>query len=386
MKPSRAPQMFITALQMRHWRNFRGPVDVRLRRRAFLIGPNASGKSNVLDALRFLRDTAGQGLKEAVRLRGGMGEIRTLQARTPAGLKLAVHVGTDDMPHMWTYSLGFRNHPQKHLPVVMEEEVRKQDERILKRPDAADKKDPERLAQTYLEQIVVNRDFRELAEFLKSIRYLHIVPHLVRDPERSIGKHDDPFGGGFLEKVASTPAKTRDARLRNINKALKIAIPQFDSLTLQQDAGGRWHLEARFSHWRQSAARQYERSFSDGTLRLIGLLWSLAEGGGPLLLEEPELALHDALVRHLPRFMARMHTKSGRQVLITTHSAALLADAGIGLDEVHVLDPDSQGTEIKVGRSYQDVRAMVEQGGLSIGAALLPKAAPANADQFHFDL
>ena len=118
---------------------------------------------------------------------------------------------------------------------------------------------------------------------------------------------------------------------------------------------------------------------------MIGLLWSLAEGGGPLLLEEPELALHDALVRHLPRFMARMHTKSGRQVLITTHSAALLADAGIGLDEVHVLDPDSQGTEIKVGRSYQDVRAMVEKGGLSIGAALLPKAAPANADQFRFD-
>ena len=385
MKASRAPQMFITSLRLHHWRNFRGPVDLRLRRRAFLIGPNASGKSNVLDALRFLRDTAGHGLKQAVRLRGGMGEIRTLQARTPAGLRVAVDVGTDDAPRLWTYSLRFRNHPKKHLPEVMEEEVHKQGNLILRRPDAADKKDSERLAQTYLEQIVVNQDFRELAEFLKSIRYLHIVPHLVRDPERSIGRHDDPFGGDFLEKVASTPAKTRDARLRNINKALKIAIPQFDSLTLQQDAGGRWHLEARFSHWRQSAARQYERSFSDGTLRLIGLLWSLAEGGGPLLLEEPELALHDALVRHLPRFMARMHTKSGRQVLITTHSAALLADVGIGLDEVHVLAPDSQGTEIKVGKSYPDVRAMVEKEGLSIGAALLPKAAPAHADQFSFD-
>ena len=145
-------------------------------------------------------------------MRGGMGEIRTLQARTPAGLKLAVQVGTDETPDMWTYSLRFRNHPQKHLPVVMEEEVRKRGELVLKRPEAPDKKDPERLAQTYLEQIVVNREFRELAEFLKSIRYLHIVPHLVRDPERSIGKHDDPFGGDFLEKVASTPSKTRDAR------------------------------------------------------------------------------------------------------------------------------------------------------------------------------
>lgn len=152
-------------------------MDVRLRRRAFLIGPNASGKSNVLDALRFLRDTAGHGLKEAVRLRGGMGEIRTLQARTPAGLKLAVQVGTDETPDMWAYSLRFRNHPQKHLPVVMEEEVRKRGELVLKRPEAPDKKDPERLAQTYLEQIVVNREFRELAEFLKSTT--HFAPHVA---------------------------------------------------------------------------------------------------------------------------------------------------------------------------------------------------------------
>ena len=384
MKPSRAPQMFVTSLEMQHWRNFRGPVYVRLRRRAFLIGPNGSGKSNVLDALRFLRDTAGHGLNAAIRSRGGMSEIRTLQARAPAGLKLAIDVGTDDIPNIWTYRLSIRNHATKHRPEVAAEEVLKRDEPILKRPDQEDKVDSERLAQTYLEQIVANQPFRELAEFLKSIRYLHIVPHLVRDPDRSIGKHDDPFGGDFLEKVASTTAKTRDARLRNINSALKFAIPQFDDLTLQQDAGGRSHLVVRFTHWRQSGARQNERSFSDGTLRLIGLLWSLAEGGGPLLLEEPELALHDALVRHLPRFMAPMHKKSGRQVLITTHSAALLADKGIGFDEVHVLVPDSQGTEIKVGNSYEDVLAMVKQGGQSIGEALLPKAAPANADQFRF--
>lgn len=385
MKPPRArQQMFFTSLHMRHWRNFRGPMDVHLRRRAFLVGPNASGKSNVLDALRFLRDTAGRGLQEAVGLRGGMGEIRTLQARTPAGIELAARIGTDETPDLWSYRLRFRNHPQKHRPEVMEEEVRQRGESILKRPDASDRSDPLRLAQTHLEQLVVNQTFRELGEFLKSVRYLHIVPHLVRDPDRSVGRHDDPFGGDFLEKVASTPVKTRDARLRRINKALQIAIPQFDSLKLQQDTGGRWHLEARFGHWRQSAARQYERSFSDGTLRLIGLLWALAEGGGPLLLEEPELALHDALVRHLPRFMARMHTKSGRQVLVTTHSDALLADAGIGLDEVHVLVPNDQGTEIRVGRSYPEVRDMVK-AGLTVGNALLPRAAPALAAQFDFD-
>ena len=80
---------------MRGWRNFKGPVDMDLRRRVFLIGPNASGKSNILDAFRFLRDVAADGLDKAVAARGGVAQIRTLQATRPAGIELAVEVGTD---------------------------------------------------------------------------------------------------------------------------------------------------------------------------------------------------------------------------------------------------------------------------------------------------
>jgi predicted ATPase len=49
--------VFISRLKLKNWRNFR-QVDVELRERVFVIGPNAAGKSNLLDALRFLRDVA----------------------------------------------------------------------------------------------------------------------------------------------------------------------------------------------------------------------------------------------------------------------------------------------------------------------------------------
>jgi len=49
--------MVITRIKLKNWRNFK-QVDVDLRERVFVIGPNASGKSNLLDALRFLRDVA----------------------------------------------------------------------------------------------------------------------------------------------------------------------------------------------------------------------------------------------------------------------------------------------------------------------------------------
>ncbi len=385
MTSARAPRQFFTALHMRHWRNFKGPVDMTLRRRAFLVGPNAAGKSNILDALRFLRDIASDGLQKAVGQRGGMGEIRTLQATQPPGIELRVSVGTDDAPALWKYHLKFRNHPQRHLPEVLEEKVYHRKELILQRPDKEDKKDRDRLTQTHLEQTAANQEFRELNKFLQSIRYLHIVPHLVRDPERSIGKRDDPFGGDFLEKVAAAPKRTREARLRKINKALQLAIPQFEGLNLQQDAAsGRWHLEVRFRHWRSAAGRQYEGSLSDGTLRLIGLLWALAEGGGPLLLEEPELSLHDDLVRRLPGIMAKLHLQTGRQVLISTHSPVLLADEGIGLDEVHVLAPGPQGTSIELAVDDPDVCAMTETGGIALGDIIMPQAAPEQGYLFDF--
>ena len=49
--------MLITRLRLKNWRNFK-KVDISLRERVYVVGPNASGKSNLLDVLRFLREVA----------------------------------------------------------------------------------------------------------------------------------------------------------------------------------------------------------------------------------------------------------------------------------------------------------------------------------------
>ena len=48
--------MRLTHLTLKNWRNFK-QADFDLQDRLFIVGPNASGKSNLLDALRFLRRT-----------------------------------------------------------------------------------------------------------------------------------------------------------------------------------------------------------------------------------------------------------------------------------------------------------------------------------------
>ena len=255
---------------------------------------------------------------------------------------------------------------------------------ILDRPDQRDESDPERLTQTHLEQVSENQRFRPLAAFFGSIRYLHLVPQIVRERRRNGDYRDDPYGSDLLEHIADTNRRTREARLRKIQAAVRAAVPHFERFDLERDTRGDWHLNATYDHWRAHDARQSEAALSDGTLRLLGLFWALAEGGGPLLLEEPELSLHDYLVSRLAGIMAGMHRKSGRQVLMTTHSAALLDDEGIDLQEVFLLNPGDEGTTIQRASDIDEVRQLVEQN-LTPGEAIMPRAAPKSADQLAFD-
>lgn len=269
------------------------------------------------------------------------------------------------------------------MPVLKSEEVWCDEKQILSRPNEDDKGDPERLTQTFLEQINANKNFRSVAEFFASVRYLHIVPQLVREPDRSVGRQGDPYGGDFLEQLAKVPPKTLDSRLHRIRDALKVAIPQLKELELKRDERGTPHLRGLYEHWRPNAGWQTEDQFSDGTLRLFGLLWSLLDGTGPLLLEEPELSLHPAVVRSIPQMFARITLRHKRQIIVSTHSQDLLEDSGIGQDEVLMLLPTDEGTEVRSVKDDKQIAALLE-GGATMAEAVLPRTSPKEAFQLGF--
>ncbi len=371
----------ITKIMLEKWRNFR-EVDVALAGRVFLVGPNASGKSNFLDAVRFLRDivVAGGLSKAVIEKRVSVSAVRCLAARRYSDIGISVTLGTDESPHLWRYVLKF-NQDNRQQPIVKSEIVYHGGTVLLERPNKEDRKDAEQLTQTYLEQVRVNQDFRPIVSFFSEIRYLHIVPQLVREPDRSVGKRNDPFGGDFLERVASVSEKTQRARLDRICEALKVAVPQLTQLELYRDPKkGTPHLRGRYEHWRPHGAWQSEERFSDGTLRLLGLLWAMLDGSGPLLLEEPELSLHPEVVRHIPQMFARMRRRTGRQVFVSTHSADLLRDEGIGTDEVLLLTTSKNGTVVRTTGDMEEIKTALE-GGLSLAEAVIPRTRPPEVEQ-----
>ena len=125
----------------------------------------------------------------------------------------------DDEPSAWEYELRF-SQDNRQRPIIKKERVAKNGVELLQRPLDEDEQDPERLTQTYLEQVNVNQAFREVADFFASVRYLHIVPQLVREPDRSVASETIHSEAISWNSSRSTPEKTRSAWLRRIRDAL----------------------------------------------------------------------------------------------------------------------------------------------------------------------
>ncbi|MGE5543278.1 MAG: AAA family ATPase [Bacillota bacterium] len=372
--------MRFSRVSLENWRNFKH-VEVSLSNRAFLVGPNASGKSNFLDAFRFLHDIAslGGGLQQAVTTRGGVSRIRCLAARRNPDVVVNVDLSEGE-EHLWRYRLAF-SQDNNRRPIVKSEQVWRGDRQEIDRPDENDRDDPDRLYQTNLEQVMANKGFRDVAEFFRATSYYHIVPQLIRDPDRSAGKQADPFGGDFLEQVSRTQKKTQQSRLKRIREALRVAIPQLKALELFKDERGIPHLRGKYQHWRSEGAWQTELDFSDGTLRLMGLLWTLLAGSGPILLEEPELSLHPEVVRQIPQMIARVQRKRPlRQVMLSTHSSDLLSDEGIGVEEVLLFMPGEEGTRVNPVAHIHDARSLLESG-INLAEIAMAKTSPRDAKQ-----
>lgn len=344
--------MRIVRVSASNWRNFK-QLDFRIEDRLFVVGPNAAGKSNLLDIFQFLGDIAGQGggLAAALDLRGGLSKVRSLFARNHKKGRLIIEVELEDDGDVWVYRLSIRGQAGgKNLPIVDEEVVSKNGEVIRQRPDEHDDQDPALLTQTHLEQISANKPFRVLADYLSETQYFHLMPQLIREPARFSQGIGRSYGSDLIADMNAVKSKvTQAAWLKRIEMALQAAVPGFESLRLELDHAGVPHLVAGYRNWRETPSRQNETDFSDGTLRLLGLLWTLVSApsnSGILLLEEPELSLNAAIVRTLPTVLANAtaQRKQPLQVVLSTHSPDILDDEGVRASEILVLNVTEDGT------------------------------------------
>ncbi len=331
-------------LSLTNWKSFgpEGPANPPLQFAplTLLVGPNASGKSNALDALRFLQGAALFSLGDV--LRGHSEAGVEIWPPIRGGVVEAAHAGTD------TFTLGARwevpsGHVRHRIVVSTEGEVTASDDSIdlesgghagIARAShspwsrlARVRNDPPPPADLAFAD-EVGRELREAV-------FLDIRPSLMRAYR--------PLNGGHLgtsgENVSPVLAALPEDKLADVVDWLselcgpEIACLEFDVTKLREvmmilvERGGR---------------KISARSVSDGTLRFLGLVVALltAPTGALLVIEEPDVGLHPSRIRLLAELLENLTRKRHIQVIATTHSATLLAH----------LSPESLANVVAFGR------------------------------------
>ena len=173
-------------VKLDNWRNF-GSAELTLDERLFVVGANASGKSNLLDVFRFLKDVTLIGLLKSVEKRGGIKKLRFLNARNQNSISILVTLhdekGNSSEGDERVYHLVFNTTSQfGSVPLnISVETVTLNGLYLLDRKFSDEHEDYTSRQFTHLEHPTTNAKFRILYEYFKEISYVNIIPQLIRE-------------------------------------------------------------------------------------------------------------------------------------------------------------------------------------------------------------
>jgi predicted ATPase len=337
-----------------------GKCDVALHRLGLLVGRNGSGKSNFLDAIRFVSDGLQTSLDHAIKSRGGIQAVRRKSTGHPRNFAIQLQL---NLPENKTAAYGFEVAARTAGGFgVRHEELTVRDEhgRVVGSYLVKDGEIVKSSELTPLPQAVSDRlflvvasgipKFRSTYDALLAMGFYNLNPEAMRglqSPDAGELLHRD---GGNIASVIGRIAADNQAEKERSETYLSRIVPgvvgvdrtvlgPMETLEFRQEVEGAEHP------WKFLAA-----SMSDGTLRALGTLIAIAQLSKPVGrvrlvgIEEPETALHPAASQALVNALAEAteHT----QVIVTTHSTDLLAAMDFEPDRILVVQSVKGETSI----------------------------------------
>ena len=407
----------ITSLFLRDFKNFPRET-LRLGPLTVIVGANASGKSNIRDAFRFLHgigrgyvlaDIIGRkygagGQVEWEPIRGAPQELSRLQQTTENdetyyGFLLSLELQDGDT--QVSYTIGLENDEQTIEGFrVMEEELELDGEKIYT-SDPEDSADPihgktdgthlylrmnsgdehgkrrgmlvrVRPNQPGLTQIAehkVKRTQKDSAEkvaaALGSMRFLDLSPSRMRQPafpgQKILGDSGENLPA-VLRNICADPTRKKNL-IDWVRELTPMDVVDFEFPV--HDVTGQIHLLIREGGDRKLSAD----SISDGTLRFLAMLAALLEedAGGLYFFEEIDNGIHPARLQLLLELIETQAEKGRIQVVTTTHSPDLLAmmsDTTFGHTSIVCRLPDTANAIIRPVAELPKARILRKSQGL----------------------
>lgn len=350
---------FITRVVLKNYKSI-AACDVRLQPLTFLVGRNGAGKSNFLDALRFVADALNTSLDHAVRARGNINDVCKRSDRritTPDHFSIRFEFA---LPDGSTGYYAFQIQARLARYMVQTEECKFHNENLTT-PDiyfnvvkgnvtATSVKVAPAAAQDrlYLVNASGLPEFRPVYDAFSRMGFYNLNPDRIRDLQ-------DPDPGDVLlrdgSNLTSVFSQLSPVVRENIEEYLAVVVPGVQRVHVRkfgpkETLGFRQYVLGNEHPWQFLA-----NNMSDGTLRVLGILVALFQGDDdaqkrvPLVgIEEPEIALHPGAVGAL--LDALRDAAHRTQVIITTHSPDLLEDKHLDVDSILAVEADDGDTVI----------------------------------------
>lgn len=329
-------ELLLGGVKLRNYKSI-GRCDVTLRPLTILVGRNGSGKSNFLDALRFVLDSLQTSVDHAIKSRGGIEQVRRRSTGHPRNLAIEL---TIHLPGWRTANYGFEiaarqnggfsvksEYLKVREPGAIELASYRLEDGII-RSSSIDKMPPASADRLYLVNAAGLPQFRAVYDALTSMGFYNLNPEEMKElqsPDAGELLHRD---GSNIPSVLARLQSVHPGLAGRINTYLSTIVPGISDVE-RVSLGPRETLEFR---QRVVGAKHpwkfYAASMSDGTLRTLGVLvaaFQLADPTTPIRLvglEEPETALHPAAAGAL--MDALREASAQTQILITSHSPDLL--------------------------------------------------------------
>ena len=295
------------------------------------IGPNASGKSTILDALRFLHEgVQARDFRTPVASRGGTVNFSWNGQRTRQ-IELAVRLENGSTTYDWSTHVVREGFDFHILETVYELQPGSSPIQLLKAEKGkgwwSGSKD-ERIffgqepTSCALAAASVDTSFRgrDIVDFVRRWGFFDPNPFFLRSDWRGLGlDRFDPYGrnlAGTLYKIAKSSPETLE-RIRSATHSI-VGIPS--SIHPEESEGSFYFMQ------KEDGIKYpiHQMGISSGTLRMMAFMTALiAEPAANLIgIEEPESCVHPTALRSFVDHI--LEARERTQFLITTHSPILL--------------------------------------------------------------
>lgn len=346
--------------------NFRSikHASIRLAPFTVVVGPNASGKSNFVDAFVLVRDIATDA-STAVSARGGIGGLRRWTKNKPTDVTIDLRAAKTDAKleepiarHSFKMHSG-RDGAWSFSHEVVEAfegkaRVERKGEKVSGSAAVGGDHQPTASVMVTAKQL---KAFRSVSA-LHGVYCYRLNPDQMRRPNLASDKTRLSESGDNI--ATAIKALKKDERIRAIVRPMSKIIPGLEDISIEQ--AGRF-LTLKFKQAQGADSAEFNATeMSDGSLRALGIVVAThqMESDELLIIEEPEVSIHVGAANLLFDLLKEASEKGA--VLVTTHSADLLDAAK---DEEILVCEYSDGST-KIGPLAQEQREIVKKGLFSV--------------------